>query len=670
MIMTATTGGRRRPGPAFRIADLVTGDCGPFAVLYRPEATGPDRLELLTGDLQPVARLDDLPLGEAAGAGPVHELLVVLPYRQISERGFACRDDGEPVLAMTVRRQATISVAEAMRAVPHARIDVREDGFDVDDDRYADLVRRVVAGEIGRGEGSNFVIRRALRGRLTGYSPRVALALFGRLLAHEPSAYWTFLVHTGERTFLGATPERHVTLDAGTMTMNPISGTYRYPDSGPTLEGVLGFLSDQKETDELYMVVDEELKMMARACERGGRVVGPRLKQMADLAHTEYLLHGRTRLDVRHILRETMFAPTVTGSPLESACRVISRHEERGRGYYSGALALLGWDGHGQRALDSAIIIRTADIDRSGRFEIGLGATLVRHSDPAAEAAETRAKAAGLLAALRGTAPRPGRARARLRTANRAAPRLDAHRSVQQALADRNTGLAPFWLDRSDPGSLQVAALAARRVLVVDAEDTFTAMLAHQLRALGPDVTVRPFDEVRRTAGYDVVLIGPGPGDPADTAHPKIKTLRDLTVRLLDARVPLLAVCLGHQILAALLGLRLVRLPHPHQGAQRDIDLFGRPERVGFYNTFTAFSTDDEISSARVRGPIRICRDPATGHVHALRGDRLASMQFHPESVLTGNGPGILAEALTGLLASGDPPVACGRAWTREDGPC
>jgi hypothetical protein len=93
---------------------------------------------------------------------------------------------------------------------------------------------------------------------------------------------------------------------------------YRYPTTGPSLGELIDFLSDPKETDELFMVVDEELKMMSRVCE-DARVVGPYLKEMSRLAHTEYFIEGRTKSDVREILKETLFAPTVTGSPLESA---------------------------------------------------------------------------------------------------------------------------------------------------------------------------------------------------------------------------------------------------------------------------------------------------------------------------------------------------------------
>ncbi|HEU4672475.1 MAG TPA: chorismate-binding protein, partial [Candidatus Limnocylindrales bacterium] len=346
--------------------------------------------------------LADIPLPgpREPAAGGVHHALVVVPYRQVRERGFACADDGAPLVAMTVTRQGAVPVAEALDRIPDLPFAVSGGHFDVSDDDYAEIVRRVVKEAIGEGEGANFVIKRSFVADIGNYTPRSALAFFRRLLEVESGAYWTFVVHTGERTFVGATPERHVTLRNGVATMNPISGTYRYPPSGPSLHGVMDFLADRKESDELYMVLDEELKMMARICEPGVRVTGPRLKEMARLAHTEYFIEGETGWDVRDILRETMFAPTVTGSPVENACRVIDRHEPYGRGYYSGVVALIGRDEDGRQTLDSSILIRTADIDRAGRARMGVGATLVRHSDPMSEVAETRAKAAGLLAAL------------------------------------------------------------------------------------------------------------------------------------------------------------------------------------------------------------------------------------------------------------------------------
>ncbi|MFG3494201.1 anthranilate synthase family protein [Streptomyces sp. NPDC047928] len=638
-------------------------DSGPpaFALLHRPgSATGPERVDVLAGDVTDVRLLADLPLPDDTGDGPGegpgegggprgarHELLAVVPFRQITERGFACRDDGEPVLALSVRAQGTLAVADAVTRIADAPVDLRDAGFDVDDDTYAETVRRVLADEIGRGAGSNFVIKRAFTATVAGWSPRTALAIFRRLLLSESGAHWTFVVHTGSRTFIGASPERHVSLDAGVAVMNPISGTYRYPESGPSLPGLMEFLADRKETDELAMVVDEELKMMARVCARtGGRVVGPRLKEMARLAHTEYFIEGPSTMDVRDVLRETLLAPTVTGSPLENACRVIARHEPGRRGYYSGVLALVGRDEEGGRALDSAILIRTADVDAAGRLSVGVGATLVRLSDAASEVAETRTKAAGLIAALSG-APFPARG-------GGAGGRLGDLPQVRGALAERNTDLAEFWLrdDRSGDSSRAVPALRGRRALIVDAEDTFTAMLAQHLRALGMDAAVHGHDEARDMdpGGYDVVVVGPGPGDPRDTDDPRIGALRAITGRLLERRIPFLSVCLGHQVLSGLLGLELIRRSVPNQGVQRKVDFFGRPEIVGFYNTFAARYDGDVLRHDAVAGPVEVCRDGRTGQVHALRAASFASLQFHPESLLTRNGSAVLAETLAALL--------------------
>jgi phenazine biosynthesis protein phzE len=618
---------------------VLDGGADAYALLHRPGATaGPGRLDVLVGR---VARPPSLAaaLGpEPASAGGPHTLLVV-PYRQIAERGFACTDDGSPLIAMTVTERSAVRLDEALPRLPGTATPVRGGRFDPDDRAYAGAVRRVVEEVIGRGEGANFVIARTFRAEIGGYGPGSALAFFRRLLERESGAYWTFLVHTGARTFVGASPERHVALRAGRAVMNPISGTYRYPPGGPTLPGLLGFLADRKEADELYMVVDEELKMMARVCPAGGRVRGPYLKEMARLAHTEYLIEGRTDRAVHEVLRETMFAPTVTGSPLENACRVIARHEASGRGYYGGFAALLGSDRLGRPTVDSAILIRTADIDPGGRVRIGVGATLVRHSDPEAEAAETRAKAAGLLAALapaEGDGPAGAARPAGMRTG------FAGHPEVRGALARRNEHLARFWLRGSGP---RAAPPTRGRVLVVDAEDTFTGMLGHQLHALGLAVTVRRFDEEFRLDGHDLVVLGPGPGDPHAADDPRVAGLRAAVSALLARRRPFLAVCLSHQVLGIRLGFPVVRRDVPRQGVQEEIDLFGRRERVGFYNTFVARSPHDRTDVAGV-GPVEVCRDPRTGEVHALRGPRFVSLQFHPESLLTRDGPGILARTV------------------------
>ncbi len=442
---------------------------------------------------------------------------------------------------------------------------------------------------------------------------------------------------------MGASPEVHVRMSGGTVVMNPISGTYRYPAEGPTPEHLLAFLADGKEIEELSMVVDEELKMMCTVGDMGGVVVGPRLKEMAHLAHTEYELRGRSSLDVREVLKETMFAATVTGSPVQNACRVIERHEVGGRGYYGAALALLGRDSGGAQTLDSPILIRTADIDPSGRLRVPVGATLVRGSDPASEVAETHAKAAGVLTAL---GVRPSRPRD-----EDTRPRLADDPRVRAALDGRRTSLAPFWL-RMQERSEELTGHA----LVVDGEDTFTAMLAHVLRSSGLEVTVRRYDEegLREAvlAHEGPVVLGPGPGDPSDMADPKMRFLRALTAEVVrENRHGVLGVCLGHELIAAELGLEIVRKEVPYQGAQTAIDLFGREETVGFYNSFVARCDDEAATELGAHG-VEVSRS-GSDEVHALRGPGFAGVQFHPESVLTLNGAAVVRELVGQLRGTG-----------------
>ncbi|MGJ7879694.1 anthranilate synthase family protein [Streptomyces rochei] len=610
--------------------DGLLADPRPFALLRRrTPGRDHDTVELLLGPVAERDRLADLPA----------EGLALVPFRQIRERGFDVRDDGTPLLVLTPEERHEIPLADALAALPAHDVRVEDGGFDVADEEYARIVGRVLEEEIGAGEGANFVIRRTYEGRIDGFGRADALALFRRLLEGERGAYWTFVVHTGERTLVGASPEVHVRMSGGTVVMNPISGTYRYPAEGPTPEHLLDFLADGKEIEELSMVVDEELKMMCTVGDMGGVVVGPRLKEMAHLAHTEYELRGRSSLDAREVLKETMFAATVTGSPVQNACRVIERHETGGRGYYAGALALLGRDAGGAQTLDSPILIRTADIDADGGLRVPVGATLVRGSDPAGEVAETHAKAAGVLAAL---GVRPSRPRAE---AGR--PKLAGDPRVRAALDGRRASLAPFWLRMQEPSD----ALEGH-ALVVDAEDTFTAMLAHVLRSSGLAVSVRRYDEeglreaVLGHAGP--VVLGPGPGDPSDPADPKMRFLRALTADVLgERRHGVLGVCLGHELIAAELGLDIVRKEVPYQGAQTEIDLFGRRETVGFYNSFTARCDDESAAELAAHG-VEVSR-AAGGEVHALRGPGFAGVQFHPESVLTLNGAAVVRE-LVGQL--------------------
>ncbi len=643
-------------GPAALIELAARGV--PFALIARDVAT----VELLTGDVVDVELLADIPLTGADGTS--QEVLALVPFRQVRERGFECHDDGAPLRCLVVRDRAVIDRRDALEQLPSAPIALADAGFDIADDDYAQIVRRVIADEIGLGEGANFVIRRDFTARVGTDAATAALTWFRALLEHERGAYWTFAVVTPGHVAVGASPEAHVSARDGIVTMNPISGTFRHPEGGATVETLTEFLESTKETEELFMVVDEELKMMSAVCSDGGRITGPHLKEMSRLTHTEYVLRGRSRLDPRDILRETMFAPTVTGSPMQNACTVITRHETTPRGYYSGVAALFTprtdaiLAGESTHDLDAPILIRTAYL-QGGRLRVPVGATLVRHSDPYGEVSETHGKAAGVLGAI-GAVPRDRRAEPQRDGSADAidedAPSAEARPladdpDIATLLASRNARLASFWLNPQD-------ALAAggpfqgRSAIVVDAEDRFTTMLAHQLRHLGLAVRIVSWTDItdEQIDDAELIVAGPGPGDPRDPGTPRMRRMREVVARRRDSGRPLLAVCLSHQILARTFGIELAPLDAPHQGLQKKVDVFGVPASIGFYNTFTARVP----AGTTVVGEAEVAADALTGDVYALRGPGFASVQGHLESILSRDGMTTLERLVSAALSPVD----------------
>ena len=268
------------------ILSLLREGDAPFALIARE---GSPDVEILTGDVVDVDLLADIPLTGCRGHPPGGARARPLPagararLRRPRRRRAAAVPDRS-------RSHASAAWSAPSRCSPANPSPSSDAGFDIADDVYAGIVETVIADEIGRGEGANFVIRRDFTAGVDA-DPRVAaLTWFRALLAHERGAYWTFAIVTPGHVAVGASPEAHVSARGGVVTMNPISGTFRHPAGGATAETLTEFLSSTKETEELFMVVDEELKMMSAVCTDGGRITGPHLKEMSRLTHTEYML--------------------------------------------------------------------------------------------------------------------------------------------------------------------------------------------------------------------------------------------------------------------------------------------------------------------------------------------------------------------------------------------
>ena len=601
---------------------------------------------LVGGSRSEVASLMEVPLEQGPPeSGRRFDRLLAVPFRQVAERGFEAHDDGAPLTVVELSFETEVPFGDLLQALPEETLEFADrGGFETSDEEYAAVVRRIIDDEIGNGEGANLVVGRHYRAQLASWGPAEALTVLRRLLERERGAYWTYCFYTGERYLVGASPERHVSVHGGDVRMNPISGTFRLRGltEAERKARLLEFLSDEKEIYELFMVVDEELKMMCDICNEGGQVLGPFLKPMTHLVHTEYLLAGRTTRDVRAVLRDTMYAATVTGAPVENACRLIKKYESQGRGYYGAALALLGRDGEGAPTADSPIVIRTADVTPAGELKVSAGATLVRDSQPDYEVAETFAKAGGILTAF-GLAEAPA-------APAQGVEELTRDEDVLIALASRNQRLSKFWLT-DQGGAAPAPQLKGRSAVILEGEDDFVNMLRHVLTVLGMTATVLRYDDYVDGAfdGVDLVIVGPGPGDPRDGSHPKIAAFRAATDSLLASGQPFLSVCLGHQVLCDRLGIPLAYKDIVFQGTQSRVSLEGvsgdREEVVGFYNTFVGRPTGSLPEG------VTAATDPITGDIHMLTGPHFRGVQFHAESILTENGFTLLRQLILDLLA-------------------
>lgn len=589
-----------------------------------------------SGELRRQRLLAEVP---RRGRWPVFSMV---PFSQLRERGFDVHDHGEEILSLVPSDYREIELDQVLSGEAEPAVHtVGAPSFEMDDAEFETNVARLIKEEICRGEGSNFLLSRKARVQIADFDWKVANTIFKRLAQSEFGAYMTFCFHDGERFFVGSSPERHVTIRKGVVQMNPISGTL--PKSLLKQRAdLIEFLSDPKEVNELFQVVDEELKMMSRICSSGGDVHGPYLKEMSTLIHTEYLLQGYTEGDYMDAFRDSMFAATMIGSPLENAARVIKKYERESRRYYSSALLVTGLDEDGQEFLDSAITIRTMEVSAQGQATIQSGASIVRDSVPERESREVKTKAAGLLRAIDNAEP--------------SQPTLGEYRDalVDNVLVSRNQYLSRFWMEKQHRSYVD-ARLQGKSVLIVDNEDEFTHMLKHVLTHLGLRARVVDFRlAMPLLADSELVLVGPGPGDPTDLGDAKMEVVHRVVQDLLDRNARFLAVCLGHQVLCHRLGMRVEPTDPPLQGVQKSIDLFGRREPVGFYNTF--FARRPEL----VPQGLEIASEP-DGRVTALRSERFCSFQFHVESVLTTNSVPLLRDALLwvtlGQLGSVIPPA-------------
>jgi anthranilate synthase/aminodeoxychorismate synthase-like glutamine amidotransferase len=187
------------------------------------------------------------------------------------------------------------------------------------------------------------------------------------------------------------------------------------------------------------------------------------------------------------------------------------------------------------------------------------------------------------------------------------------------------------------------------RLLLIDNYDSFTYNLVQAFRAIGATVSVRRNDAITVPEALALdpthLCISPGPGTPADAG-----VSADL-IRAFSGRIPVLGVCLGHQAIVEVFGGRIARAPRPMHGKTSTLmhdgaGLFaGLPQDcvVGRYHSLIALP--ERLPEALV-----VSATTAEGEIMGVRHHRdpTEGVQFHPESILTPDGPRLLENFIMG----------------------
>ncbi len=603
----------------------------PFAIL---EKAG--RVTCYQGDVHPLNCLEDI---HTLSVRTGRDVVFAVPYRAIRERGFDAIGD-EPILAIAVQHTLSMDKAEFIARIDDVPVVLEGDITpSIPDADYVALVREFQRVEIAGGNASQTTLSRRFSGRVVGLDHRVLLSIYRKLLLSR-GQYMTILFANLHPTdpaqsqyLIGATPERHIEVSGNETIMIPIAGTLRKEDRETFPARLEAFLKDPKEINELYQVVDEEMKIMGVVAPEGGEIFGPYLREIGAVVHTEYELVGKRCMNSIEALRRAMHAPTVVGSPMQSAARIIAKYEGTSRRYYAGEVGLYKAprrpDMYGD--VDTAILIRTAEMFGDGSFHIQAGGGLVRDSVPEDEAKESRAKAMGMMGVMTGSMI----TREEYLTE-------DLRQKYAGVLAERNARLSAFWMQRQNPYQQSEHNLDGFRVTIINNEDDFAYMIGHMIRLSGATVhVVDTFAYDADTDASDILVIGPGPGDPTDMTHPRMQRIQQIIQRVKARNKPILGICLGHQSLAVSEGLEVARQDQSSQGLQREVKVFGRLRRLGFYNSFSPVFSE----KARERVDLRMDLDEHN-RIIAMQGDRFIGFQFHPESVMSEDGNDVMYRAL------------------------
>jgi anthranilate synthase/aminodeoxychorismate synthase-like glutamine amidotransferase len=185
------------------------------------------------------------------------------------------------------------------------------------------------------------------------------------------------------------------------------------------------------------------------------------------------------------------------------------------------------------------------------------------------------------------------------------------------------------------------------KVLLIDNYDSFTYNLVQAFLVLGAEVAVHRNDQLSVEEALELeathLVISPGPGTPRNAG---------VSMRMIDAfagRIPIFGVCLGHQSLVEVFGGRVVRAGRLMHGKVSPVAHDGRGLFAGMPQDFQAGRYHSLIAEPSSMPPVlEVTARTAEGEIMGVRHRSLPieGVQFHPESVLTPDGPILMGNFL------------------------
>ncbi len=221
--------------------------------------------------------------------------------------------------------------------------------------------------------------------------------VYRALRSINPSPY-LFYFDYGNFKIFGSSPEAQLTIQKGEATIHPIAGTFRRTGND-ILDAQLAekLENDPKESAEHVMLVDLARNDLSRNCD------GVVVKAFKEVQYYSHLIHLVSRVtgnlqkdtDPFYVVGDTFPAGTLSGAPKYKAMQLIDRYENAGRGFYSGAIGYMGFNGD----FNHAIMIRSF-MSRYNTLHYQAGAGIVADSDPRSELNEVNNKIMALRKAI------------------------------------------------------------------------------------------------------------------------------------------------------------------------------------------------------------------------------------------------------------------------------